>query len=311
MKRKRLPIVLIVLCLWIVFSAVPSFASTRAIDVYVRAQKTTKNVKLNKGDSLHIKTHSGKAVINAKGLTYTSSNKSVAKVSAQGVVNALKNGNTTITVKTKDNKKSAVIKVTVTSEKIAHKPVISESSISLNVDDDMQLFVYDTDDTVEWSSSAYKIAAVTSNGFVIARNYGTCIIQARTAGRTLKCKVSVTLPVPKCYPQKESMSDGFRNVYIQEFDAKFVSYKPVKSASLYKQHSFSYYFPYIYRIHLKGKVSKPTSGEIYFRIGILWKGVASEVPGNNMISFKANSDGTFDITENIRMSSPAEYMYLT
>ncbi len=77
--------------------------------------KKSRTLKLNKKKT---KTVQLKAVVSPsnatnKKLTWTSSNRKVAKVSRTGKVTALRPGKTTITVKTKDGQKTAKVKITV------------------------------------------------------------------------------------------------------------------------------------------------------------------------------------------------------
>lgn len=77
----------------------------------VRLNKTS--VTLRKGKRITLKAKVYPANAFSKKVKWTSSNKSVAKVSQKGVVTAKKRGKATIRVKTRDNGKKATCKVTV------------------------------------------------------------------------------------------------------------------------------------------------------------------------------------------------------
>lgn len=88
------------------------FTSTEAFAKTVSKGKLSSSVSssIYVGNKASIKTKYNKKKV-TKGITYKSSNKEVATVSKNGVVKALKNGTTNITVKYK--KKTVKIKVTV------------------------------------------------------------------------------------------------------------------------------------------------------------------------------------------------------
>lgn len=69
---------------------------------------------------------------------------------------------------------------------------ITKTSIELPKGRNYQLKVSGARSKVTWKSSAPKIAAVYSNGQVIARSEGAAVITATTGGRSYRCKVKVT-----------------------------------------------------------------------------------------------------------------------
>lgn len=78
----------------------------------VKLNETT--AKLKAGETLTLKQTVSPSDASNKAVTWSSSDKSVAAVSADGVVTAMKSGSAVITVTTKDGKKTAACKVTVT-----------------------------------------------------------------------------------------------------------------------------------------------------------------------------------------------------
>lgn len=158
----------------------------------------TKNrtVTLNVGDTLAIDLD-GKT---AK--SYKSASKKIAKVSKSGLVTAVKEGKTKITV-TLSNKKKLVLTVKVTDP---YKP----SSVSLNYSGTVNLELGKTltlsptlspstaRTTYTWSTSSKKIAKVSSSGVVTPVKAGTATITVKTAnGKKASVKVKVTNVVDK------------------------------------------------------------------------------------------------------------------
>ena len=138
-----------------------------------------------------------------KGVTWSSSNKSIATVSSSGVVKGVKKGNTTITATTMDGNRKAKCVITV-------KP-ISVSSVSL---DKKAISVVKgktivlkavigpsnaDNKSISWSSSDEKVAIVSSKGIVKGLKKGTTTITATTkdGGKKATCRITVTNPVVK------------------------------------------------------------------------------------------------------------------
>jgi len=133
-----------------------------------------------------------------KKVTYTSSNKKIAKVTAAGYVKGIKTGSCKITVKSKKNKKKkATIKV---------KVVKKVTSVSLNMTaadvqagNTLQLKATVLPATgsykkVKWTTSNKKIAKVSSAGKVTGVSAGNVTITATSvegSKKVAKCKVHV------------------------------------------------------------------------------------------------------------------------
>ena len=133
-----------------------------------------------------------------KGVTWSSSDKSIATVDANGKVTAKKAGTVTITVTTKDGKYTAECTVKVTEVKVTGV-TLSKSTLKLTVGDSSKLTATvkpsnATNKGVTWSSSDKSIATVDSNGKVTAKKAGTVTITVTTKdGKyTAKCTVTVT-----------------------------------------------------------------------------------------------------------------------
>lgn len=148
-----------------------------------------------------------------KTLTWASSKQSVATVSSDGLVTAIAEGSSTITVTAGD--KSASCKVTV------EKKVVPVSSVSLNltelslVEGEESTLVAtvkpnDADDkTVTWKSSDATIVSVNSEGKVSALKAGTATITASAGDKSASCKVTVEkkfIPVTSVTLNKSELS---------------------------------------------------------------------------------------------------------
>lgn len=137
-----------------------------------------------------------------KSVMFVSENNDIATVDNVGKIVAIKDGNTTITVKSVvDQKVSAICNLTV------NKPVINvtgvqlnKESIELNIDETEQLIAtVSPDDATNkeliWSSENDEIATV-SNGLVTAVSDGTTTITVETVdgNKTDSCEVIVNVP---------------------------------------------------------------------------------------------------------------------
>ncbi|MDY6002318.1 MAG: Ig-like domain-containing protein, partial [Candidatus Cryptobacteroides sp.] len=134
-----------------------------------------------------------------KAVSWTSSSSDVATVDADGKVTAVKAGEATVTVTTKDGGKTATCKVTV-EKKIINVTGVSldKSAIELKVGQSEQLTATvtpsdATDKTVSWSSSEKTVATVDENGKVTAVKVGEAIVTVTTKDgeKTATCKVTV------------------------------------------------------------------------------------------------------------------------
>ncbi len=134
-----------------------------------------------------------------KTCTYKSSKTSVATVSSDGIITAKAVGTATITVTTKEGKKTAICKVTVTEKVTGVK--ISSTSKSLYIGDTATLKATvspsnATNKAVTWSTSNSAVATV-KNGVVTAVGTGEAKITVKTVDGSYKavCTVKVQ-PVP-------------------------------------------------------------------------------------------------------------------
>lgn len=135
-----------------------------------------------------------------KNITWTSADKSIATVSAKGVVKGIKAGKVKITATSGDGTQKATCTVTV------YTPVTSVSlnktSMTLKVGSSSTIVPTvkpstATYKTVKWTSSNYDVATVDANGKVTAKGVGYAEITATTTSgsKTAVCKVSVVKAV--------------------------------------------------------------------------------------------------------------------
>lgn len=145
----------------------------------LKLSSTSKTV--NAGSKFTLKPTIAPANATNKALKWTSSNKSVATVSASGRVTARKAGTATITAKTSDGGKSVVCNVKVKQPVTGIKLSTSVTTISgKGKTAQLKAAVSPADATskkVAWKSSNTKVATVNANGKVTAKAAsGTCTI---------------------------------------------------------------------------------------------------------------------------------------
>ena len=129
-------------------------------------------------------------------VSWTSSDKNVAIVSSKGIVTAITEGETTITVTSDDGNKKAYCFVTVSNAVTG--VTLNRSSLSLLRDESFTLVPTVSppnakDKTVSWKSSNTAVATVDSNGKVTAKALGKAdiTVTTRDGSFTAVCKVDV------------------------------------------------------------------------------------------------------------------------
>lgn len=161
----------------------------------VTLDKTTLSVAI--GQKSQIKATVLPETLTEKGVTWTSSNTSVATVDADGYVTGVALGNVDITAKSKaDPTKSAVCKVTVIN---ASKPItaieITPTELTLTVGQNyaMRLKITPSDATgeIEWLSNKPAVASVDASGNVTALGIGDAKIVARSGDVIATCVLHV------------------------------------------------------------------------------------------------------------------------
>ena len=144
-----------------------------------------------------------------KGITWTSSNKNVASVDANGLVRAKKKGTVTITAKATGGKKTAKCKITVT---VPVKSVkVNRQSCTLDKGKTLKLKATVSPSNanqkkVTWSVQDPSVATVSSSGKITAKKSGTTVVTVTTidGAKTATCRITVKTPVKKTRLTKKS-----------------------------------------------------------------------------------------------------------
>ncbi len=190
---------------------------TVTVKQHVSSISLDKNsVSLETGGSTALKVTVSPANATEKGYTFTTSDKRVASVSAAGVITANAPGTATVTVRSKENNKTALCKVTVVER--VKSVSLSNTAETLYVDRNgvgQTLFLVATvfpanatDKTVVWSSSDASVAEVSANGTVTAKKSGVALITATTTDgkKTASCAVTVLQNVSGITFQKSEIT---------------------------------------------------------------------------------------------------------
>lgn len=151
------------------------------------------DVEMTVGDSTTLSYVIKPSNASEKGLTWSSSNESVATVE-DGKVKGISEGSATITVMTPEGVK-AMCGVTVDKVKIT-SVVLSAQSSSIKVGQTTQIEAKVTpasaDDNLEWNSSNADIASVDNNGIVTGISEGITVISCTASnGKSATCTITV------------------------------------------------------------------------------------------------------------------------
>lgn len=128
--------------------------------------------------------------MNAK-TTYKSYNSKVATVTNNGKVTAKKAGNTVISIKITQNKKTYMLSLSVS----VCKPFLElkQSTNCLNVDESYQFkaVVHGANSNISWSVSDSTIASINSNGVLKALKLGKVIVSVKADDLEKQCEVYI------------------------------------------------------------------------------------------------------------------------
>lgn len=156
---------------------------TEPITALTTKETTPKPVTVKKSISTYIKRSVSLTLTPKANYKFTSSKKTVAKVSSKGVIKALKAGKTTITAKSA----TVVFKITVT----VKNPKLNYTKKSIKNKKSFKLKVTGGSGKITFKTSNKKIATINSSGKVTAKKKGKATITVKVCGLTLKCKVTV------------------------------------------------------------------------------------------------------------------------
>ncbi|MCI8485279.1 MAG: Ig domain-containing protein [Lachnospiraceae bacterium] len=158
---------------------------------------TVEEPRLNKQSiSVNVgKTQTLKVLGTKQKITWSSSDKKIAKVSNKGEVRGIKKGNAVITAKVSNKKYKCRVTVKTNTVEVT-KVSLNKNEAELDVGDTLQLRATvspsnATDKTVTWSSSDSSVASVSSRGLITAKSEGTAYIYAKAGNKKATCVVDV------------------------------------------------------------------------------------------------------------------------
>lgn len=193
---------------------------TAKVGSYTASCKVTVNVPLNgisiKGDATTIKKgqttqlsviYDPEDTTDAKTVTWSSSDSSVASVNANGLVTALKDGTATITAKAGD--KSATYDITVQEVKLTSISIKDSTSIHKGEKETLEI-AYAPENTTDsktatWTSSDTSVVTVDGNGTLTAVAPGSAVVTAKVGNFTDTCTVTVDAPLKGIVPTAATM----------------------------------------------------------------------------------------------------------
>ncbi|MGN1195430.1 MAG: Ig-like domain-containing protein, partial [Acutalibacteraceae bacterium] len=146
-----------------------------------------------------------------KSVVWSSSDKTIAKVSSNGTVKGLKAGTVTITAKTVSGAKVATCTIHVVRKVKSITLNKSEMVLYLNNSATLKAYIAPSDatvKTVKWSSSDTSVLRVSSKGVLTPVKPGNAVITVKTVdgGLKAKCKVSVEIPATSFKISKSSLT---------------------------------------------------------------------------------------------------------
>lgn len=181
--------------------------------IYATAVSIGSNRTIYIGDTVTLSPTYTPSEISYPGVTYTSSNTSVASVNSSGVVTGVAKGTATITATTTDGS-SKTASITITVKKAVTGVSLNKSSTTLdeNATETLTATVSPSDAsvrTVTWSSSNTSVATVNSSGKITAISKGSCTITATSTDDSSKkatCSVTVLRRVTGMYVSSNNVS---------------------------------------------------------------------------------------------------------
>lgn len=120
-------------------------------------------------------------------VSYLSKKPEIATVDENGVVTALKAGNTNIVVQAGNTKLKCKIKV--------KNPSLNKTELNVIKGEKIQLKVVGGSGDIVWTTDNKKVAKINKKGVVTGKGYGTALITATRNGITMQCVVNAYDPV--------------------------------------------------------------------------------------------------------------------
>lgn len=188
-----------------IITAVSRDGSNKKATCEIKVKQLANSVKLNRSSAVVYtgRTEQLRAVVSPsntyiKGVTWKSSNPSVAAVNSSGKITAKKAGTAIITATSRDgSNKTAKCKIVV--RQSVNSLTLNKRSATMRVTQNLQLKATVSPNNafnknITWYSSNPYVAYVSSNGKVVARSNGTAIITAATrdgSSKRVTCKITV------------------------------------------------------------------------------------------------------------------------
>lgn len=172
--------------------------------VAVTGVSMEKSAELYVGERLTLKPTVTPSNATDRSVTWNTSDASVASISSDGVVSALKAGTATITATSaSDKNRTATCTVTVTEEDPSLTVSLNQSTAKLNLYTvptvTLKATISPSGKKVTWSSGKSSVATVNSKGVVTAKGAGTATITAKVGSKTATCEVTVVRPTMRAY----------------------------------------------------------------------------------------------------------------
>ncbi len=106
---------------------------------------------------------------------------------------------------------------------------ISQTEAVMDIGDTLLLEVTGTKKPVKWSSSNAEVALVGQDGLVVAVHEGNAVIKAKTGGKKLKCRITVSTPLTKYWSADSVPAESLRSYVDKVTDpADEENYIPIK-----------------------------------------------------------------------------------
>lgn len=180
-NRKNIIKILVVLCT--IFLVHLSYERSLVEAATIKLNTTTLTLK-------NVRTYQLKVKNTKKKVKWSTSNKSIVTVSSKGKVTAVKKGTAYVYARVSNKKLKCKVRVLTTGS-----ITLSKTSLNLRKGKTYTLkpkLKYQLNNKVKWSSSNTKVATVSSNGKVTAKNHGTAVITAKaTNNKKATCKVMI------------------------------------------------------------------------------------------------------------------------
>jgi uncharacterized protein YjdB/beta-N-acetylglucosaminidase len=214
--------------------------SAMAIEVIDKGVVLNKaNVTLDTGKKKKLKATVYPTNATDKTVTFTSSNKSIAKVSKKGKITAKKPGTVTITATAAVGGAPAKCKVKVEQAVTGLKLNKTKSTIAVGSTETLKATIAPSNasnKTVTWKSSNAAVAMVSANGVVTAKTSGTAVITATAKnGIAATCAITVNPAVVNV----KAKSKGYNCVKL-----KWSKRTDVTEYEIYKKNSAGKYVLY-------------------------------------------------------------------